>query len=210
VTKYDYFVLPPSGDLYAYPTMMDPTDQASFVANTERDCVLMNTSATVAWEFADWWPRAIQNYFPRYTTKAVVHSFFSVNVPFSVPIEAFGKDEYFKTFAPPTTGVSANDNDGGNANGSVAGEPNVVLFRPREWRSGPNGGGGGKQEYSAVQLANEINGYPLGTVTCIYLTSDGGGNLDSFYALVPLLDEHVQVVNHNAVGQLALQSAKLK
>jgi hypothetical protein len=33
---------------------------------------------------------------------------------------------------------------------------------------------------------------------------------DSFYALVPLLDEHVQVVNHNAVGQLALQSAKLK
>ena len=65
--------------------------------------------------------------------------------------------------------------------------------------------------YVRPQLAAEINGYPPGTVAAIYLTSDGGGSLDSFYALVPLLDAgRVQVVNHNAVARLALQSAKAK
>jgi hypothetical protein len=47
----DYFVLPPSGDLYAYPSLMEPAQQAEFVRNTEKDCYLMNTSGTVAWDF---------------------------------------------------------------------------------------------------------------------------------------------------------------
>ena len=46
-TGHDYFVLPPSGDLYSYPGQFQPDDQERFVRRTERDCVLMNTSGTV-------------------------------------------------------------------------------------------------------------------------------------------------------------------
>jgi hypothetical protein len=46
-TGKDWFILPPSGDLYAYPGMMPAEPQAAFVKNTERDCLLMDTSATV-------------------------------------------------------------------------------------------------------------------------------------------------------------------
>ena len=34
----DWFVLPPSGHLYAYPSLMSDADQAAFVAATEADC----------------------------------------------------------------------------------------------------------------------------------------------------------------------------
>jgi len=55
-------------------------------------------------------------------------------------------------------------------------------------------------------MAAEINAYPPGTATQIYVTSDGGANLDTIYSLVPLLAEHVRVVNHEAVVAMALAS----
>ena len=63
------FALPPSGDLYAYPSMFPEEQQAAFVANTERDCTLLATSMTTAWEFAGHWLHAIKEYFPRYATR---------------------------------------------------------------------------------------------------------------------------------------------
>jgi len=184
LTKNDYFVLPPSGDLYSYPSMMSATDQASFVANTERDCFLMNTSATVAWEWTLTWTLAINKYFPRYTQRDIVRGFFAVNVPFNLPVLDFGENEYYKIF-----------------------EKKTVLFKPREWR----GTGGSSIPFShknyltVKEMAAEINGYPKGTVSNIYLTSDGGANLDTLYKLVPQLDEHVQIVNHNTIVDFALQ-----
>ena len=86
-TEHDYFVLPPSGDTYSYPSQMQPAQQAEFVANTERDCVLMNTSASVSWEFFSWWPTALKDYFPRYSQNGIVRSFISVNVPYMIPGE---------------------------------------------------------------------------------------------------------------------------
>lgn len=79
----------------------------------------------------------------------------------------------------------------------------TVLFRPREWR-GTTGRDANQKTEEA--MAQEINTYPLGTVTYIYLTSDGGANLDTYYNLVPLLEEHVQIVNARAVADLAVQS----
>ena len=38
----------------------------------------------------------------------------------------------------------------------------------------------------------------------IYLTSDGGGHLDTLYNLVAQLGEHVEVVNQNQVAAMAL------
>ena len=69
LTKHDYFVLPASGDVYSYPALFSPENQARYVASTERDCRLMNTSATVDWEWADTWPNAEKNYFPRYSVR---------------------------------------------------------------------------------------------------------------------------------------------
>ena len=113
------------------------------------------------------------------------------SVPFNIPILEFGEDEHFK--------VLDGSNDG-----------KLVLFKPQEWR-GDSGGNGGipfaKQNYvTASDMAARINGLKPGTVTHIYLTSDGGASLDTLYDLVPLLDSHVSVVSPNVAVQMALQS----
>ena len=63
-TQRDFFVLPPSGELYAYPSQMTPADQVAFVERTEEASRLMNASATVAWEYESTWANAIAEYFP--------------------------------------------------------------------------------------------------------------------------------------------------
>ena len=47
--------------------------------------------------------------------------------------------------------------------------------------------------------------YPRGTVGHIYLTSDGGANLTTLYSLVAQLEPHVEVVNQNAIVEMAIQ-----
>lgn len=44
-----------------------------------------------------------------------------------------------------------------------------------------------------------------GTVTWIYVTSDGGGNLQMLYDLVENLDEHVLVVGPETLIDMAIQ-----
>jgi len=199
LNKYDYFVLPPSGDLYSYPSEMPESDQINYVKNTEMDAFLLNTSASVAWEFSGTWAKAISDYFPRYCNNLQVKGFFPLNVPYNVPIPYFmnetsGELEFYK--------ILCRKNSSADTNG-------VVLFKPRSWR-GTNYTGipfpGNFREYLTVdQMAGEINTYPKGTITQIYITSDGGGNLDMIYELIPKLQEHVQVVNHIALIDLALQ-----
>jgi len=187
-TGKDWFVLPPSGHLYAYPSEMPPAVQDSFVALTEDDARLMSTSASVAWEVTTSWENAIENYFPRYSKGNVVRGFFAVNVPFMLPVLPFLDGEFFKVL--------------GN-------ESNVVLFRPREWRGTDKSGAppfSDREYLTAAQMAEEINGYPRGTATQIYVTSDGGANLDTIYSLIPLLEEHVQVVEHSSLVSAALAS----
>lgn len=80
-TGRDWFVLPPSGDLYTYAGLLTDEDQERFVLNTERDAELLSTSATVGWEWFGTWANAINNYFPRYGRNGVVRSIFATNVP---------------------------------------------------------------------------------------------------------------------------------
>lgn len=178
VTGQDWFVLPPSGDTYSYPGEMDDADQAAFVRNTERDCELMSASASVHWEWTLTWERAIKHFFPRYAERGIVRGLFAVNVPFMIPVLAFGLSEQYKIF-------------GGK----------VVLFRPHEWR----GTTCGVNCETPEKKAAEINGYAPGTVTHLYLTSDGGMNMDTLNKMVGLLGEHVEVVNHNNLVDFALQ-----
>lgn len=83
----------------------------------------------------------------------------------------------------------------------------VILFRPREWRgTSPSNIPFSHREYLSVEeMATELNHLPKGTVTWIYLTSDGGGNINNIYSLVSQLDEHVLVVNHEVLVDLAQQ-----
>jgi GxGYxYP putative glycoside hydrolase C-terminal domain len=191
-TTQDFFLLPPSGYLYSYPSLMQEDDQARFVERTEETARLLNSSGSVAWEWTLTWGGAIKNYFPRYATKSIVRGLFAVNVPFNAPIGEFGRNEHYKLIR--------------RDNGTV------VLFNSREWR-GTSGRGDvpfSRKEYMTPQdMAAEINGYDKGTVCYIYLTSDGGADLDTLYSLVPLLQDHVKVVNHETVTDMALQrSAK--
>jgi hypothetical protein len=193
----DWFVLPPSGDTYSYPSQESPTDQATFVARTEEDCRLMNTSASTTWETTGTWEAGIKGYYPRYAKKGIVRSFYAVNVPYDLPVAAFGEREHYKLLGgTPTTDAT-------------------VLFKPQEWRGEHCADKGAPPfaKYScltAEALAARLNGYKGGTVSAIYMTSDGGWNLGITYKMVALLDEHVVVTNQNQLSRMALEAAKSK
>ena len=173
---------------------MSPEGLTEFIANTENDCRLLSTDASVAWEFMGTWGNAIENYFPRYNANGICRGFFAVNVPYMAPILEFenttnpGSIEFYK----------------------VLGD-RVVLFKPREWR----GVSTSPEPFSERMfltpkaMAAEINQYPPGTATYIYLTSDGGGNLDMLYDLVANLQPHVRVVNQRALVDVVLQKVAL-
>ena len=56
-------------------------------------------------------------------------------------------------------------------------------------------------------MAEELSNYPPGTVTWVYMTSDGGLSLEnSFMELVGLLPEHVQLVSADTAARLALEA----
>jgi hypothetical protein len=154
--------------------MMPPKIQDAFVNATEQESHLMSTSMSVTWEWFDSWGAAIDDYLPRYSAAGTVQGFVAVDVPFMIPVVEFSEGEFFKVLGK---------------------EQNVVLFRPREWRgSGPTKIPFAQPNYLTPKaMAKELSGYPRGTVSAIYLTSDGGANLNSFYELVGELGEHVEV-----------------
>jgi hypothetical protein len=81
-TQRDFFVLPPSGHLYAYPGHMSSRAQSAFIAATERDAYIMNSSSTCEWEFFNTWATALEDYLPKYGRNAVIKAAFATNVPY--------------------------------------------------------------------------------------------------------------------------------
>jgi hypothetical protein len=186
-TKLDRFALPPSGDLYAYPSLFPDDQQDTYVRNTERDAELLSTKVTTAWEWALSWGHALKHYFPKYAKTGIINALVAVNVPYNLPVLAFGNDK-FKVMEQA-------------ANRSV-------VFAPHEWR-GTRGSKipfANEENLNVTAMAKEINGYPKGTVTAIYLTSDGGGNLEDINELVNLLNANVVVVGNN-IGDMALAAS---
>jgi hypothetical protein len=189
-TKTDGFALPPSGHLYSYPSLFPAAQQENFVRATENDCRLLATRVSTAWEVASSWEKALESFFPLYATRGIVQSLVTVNVPFDLPVLAF-ENKLFK--------VVGDDRAGANRS---------VVFAPHEWR-GTGGGGGipgaGAQNMNVTAMAAQINGYSPGAVTAVYLTSDGGGNLEIIDQLVKNLGSHVSIVG-NEIGELALRA----
>ena len=116
-----------------------------------------------------------------------VFSFF----PLQLPVFIFKKGELFKVFK---------------------GNKKVVLFKPREWRGitrAPNIPFSRQEYLSVKEMAASLNDLPKGSVTNIYLTSDGEANLQDVYDMVALLDDHVELVNQNTIADFAIQSTAL-
>lgn len=194
-TKKDYFMLPPSGHLYAYPSSLeDSTMQDGFVAATEADARLFGTGSTVHWEFFHKWRHAENLFLPKYAKMdGAVKGVFPVNVPYMLPTGTWKPNQFFKV-------ISGQDNG------------KTVLFRPREWRGIHNNGGFMSREFylGPENMAKELDAYPRGTVTGIYMTSDGGLNLNnSVMELVKILPDHVRLVSADAAVQLALEASKM-
>ncbi len=191
-TGRDYFMLPPSGYLYAYPASLSAAVQQSFIDAAEAAATILGTASTVHWEWFTTWQEAESAFLPRYAQHGVIRGIFPVNVPYMFP-----------TFT------------GWNANQTVkvladAGGGAVALFRPREWR-GVDGSGSGIVAPFYLRpedMAKELAGYPRGTVAYVYMTSDGGLTLaNSISALIPLLPSHVHLVSADTASELALEAA---
>jgi hypothetical protein len=184
-TGQDVMVLPPSGHLYAYPGMMDDTTQTSFMESTNRDCELLSARGTVHWEWFYGWQTVFNTYFPKYVgNSSCITSFFATNVPYNFPTNVIWDDHYR----------------------ALDGE--IFVFKPREWR-GTNADGAppfsGQNYLTEEEMAAEISGYKPGSVSHLYLTSDGGMNLPTIYTMVGLLEDHVKIVNHEELTEMARQ-----
>ena len=194
-TGRDFFILPPSGHLYAYPSSLAGGDQDRFVAATEADARILGTISTVHWDWFETWHEAEDLFLPRYARQGgAIRGVFPVNVPYMFPAFPWWEPErFFKVLA---------GEDGGE----------VVVFRPRQWR-GIDGSGVGFDEpfyLSPQEMADELAGYPPGTVSWVYMTSDGGLSLEnSFMELVGLLPPDVQLVSADAAAKLALEASLL-
>eukprot|EP00013_Stygamoeba_regulata_P004035 CAMPEP_0177641364 /NCGR_PEP_ID=MMETSP0447-20121125/7026_1 /TAXON_ID=0 /ORGANISM="Stygamoeba regulata, Strain BSH-02190019" /LENGTH=617 /DNA_ID=CAMNT_0019143475 /DNA_START=168 /DNA_END=2021 /DNA_ORIENTATION=+ len=186
-TGRDYFTLPPMGYVMSYPSMFPADVQAAAVAALEEQARMLAVDTTVSWEWFYDWARGFSHYYPRYGAAGLVRGVFAVNVPFMLPVLEFGRESYKVLHG--------------------AAHP-VVMFRPREWR-GSNSTGApplSKANYlTPTEMAAELNTDPRGTVTHIYLTSDGGASLDTLYDMVGALDEHVSIVSTHQLVDLALQ-----
>lgn len=186
----DYFALPPSGHLYAYPSSLAEGDQDRFVTATEDDACILGTTGTVHWDWLGTWNDAEDHFLPKYAkSDGVIRGVFPVNVPYSFPTFTWWPDDQFYEVLAGA--------DGGK----------LALFRPREWRGVDNDTD--DHFLSPQKMADEIAGYPKGTITWVYLTSDGGLTLEnSFLAVAKLLPSHVQLVSTDTAAKLAIAAGQ--
>lgn len=195
-TGMDYFMLPPSGFLYAYPGSLNEDDQDAFASATERAARILDTDSTVHWEWWNTWRRAETEYLPRYARPdGVIRGVFPVNVPYMIPTF---------TWSDPDQSYKVIDGEDGGR---------VVLFRPREWRGIDDSGSGLTEDFylNPERMAEKLGSLPRGTVAYVYMTSDGGLNLEnSFMALVKILPEHVRLVSGGTAARLALEAEDLR
>ena len=185
-TGHDYFTLPPSGHLYAYPASLAAADQDKFVAATENDARILGITGTVHWEMIGSWDDAEFKFLPKYAhAEGTIRGIFPVNVPYMLPMFDAWPAEQFSEILTGADGTK------------------VALFRPREWR------GITKEDdpffLTPDAMAAEIAAYPKGTVTWVYMTSDGGLALDNaFLAVAKKLPPHVQLVSTDTAAKLAI------
>ncbi|KAJ9461773.1 hypothetical protein DIPPA_53953 [Diplonema papillatum] len=204
----DWFIMPPSGSLYSYPSEMPPDVQKTYVEEQTRQARLMGTNGSIHWEWFYHWEEAWANYFPRYlptgaggTVGATTRGFFLNDVPWPIPVPGMIlKDENYRVVKPP-----------GVAPANLTDSEFVVGFRPAfNWQAG----GGGGINFSPSSIAKTINLFPAGTITYIYIIQNTP--IAEVFEAVELLnptwdgdggasDSHVQLVGYEQLMSLAKQ-----
>jgi hypothetical protein len=131
------------------------------------------------------WHDAEEHFLPKYVKGGAIRGVFPVNVPFAFPtFEWWPEEQFFEVLS----------DEGGGA---------VAVFRPREWRGVTDDGT--PTLLGPKAMADELGAYPRGTVTWVYMTSDGGLTLEnSFLALTKLLPAHVKLVSTDTAAKLAI------
>ena len=81
-------VLPPSGYLYSYPSMMREDVQRVYAKRTMEAARRLGTRAVSTWEWFFDWGRAMGDYLPLYADGELC--FFALNVPYFFPILGLG------------------------------------------------------------------------------------------------------------------------
>ncbi len=184
-TGADYFVLPPSGYQYAYPTSLNKDDQVVFARRTEQAGQVLGVRGVVHWEWLDSWRDATDDFLPNYAhADGQIRGIFPINVPYLAEAFPWWPDGQMTDVI---TG----------ADGSK-----LAVFRPQSWR-----GVDGSDDFhlTPADMADKLGAFPRGTVTWVYMTSDGGLTLEnSYFALVDLLPDHVQLVSTDAAAELAI------
>ncbi len=165
-----------------------------FAEATERDARLLGVSSVVHWEWFESWREAVSTFLPRYAhEQGEVRGVFPINVPYLLEAFPWWDDGEFHRVVTGADGAA------------------LAVFRPRQWR-GVHGTATGADEpfyLTPEQMAAELAGYPRGTVTWVYMTSDGGLSLqNSFMAMVSLLPDHVRLVSADAAARLAVEPAQ--
>lgn len=185
-TGRDYFALPPSGHLYAYPTSLAPSSQDRFVRATEDDACALGLTGTVHWDWAGTWEDAVRSFLPKYARRGgPIRGIFPTNVPYPLPA--------FPSWPASRFYAVIEGTDGGQ----------IAVFKPRQWRGVSSDTD--RFLYRPQRMADEIAAYPRGTITWVYMTSDGGLTLqNSLLTLAGLLPEHVQLVSTDTAARLAL------
>ena len=187
-TGSDYFALPPSGHLYAYPGSMPPEQQEQFVANTESVAELLGTRSVVHWEWFTNWRGALSGFLPRYAHEGGrIQGVFPVNVPYLV--------DMFAAWPPEQQYERITGSDGSA----------VVIFCSRSWR-----GVDDRDSFhpTAQAMSERLAALPPGSVTWVYMTSDGGLTLENSYtALTQILPSNVVLVSADAAAQLAVAAS---
>ena len=148
------------------PVVAGGGDQDRFVAETQEDACILDVTGTVHWDWFGTWHVAEDHFLPKYgTAGGSVRGVFPVNVPYSFPTFTWWPDNQFFEVLK-------------GADGSK-----LALFRPREWRGVTDDTD--PTLLSPQVMASGIGGYPKGTITGIYMTSDGGLTLENAFTPSP-------------------------
>jgi len=192
-TGRDYFIMPPSGTLYAYPSMMPAETQIEYMQQQNQHAVILNTTGTIHWEWFFSWGNAWKNFFPRFVTQEnppphATRAFFLNNVPWPFPIlDMVLRGQTYRWLGDPLSPGS------------------IVGFKPAfNWQeNGPSGGNPG----NSTTIAKMVNKLKVGSIQYVYIIQSTP--IESVFSMVDQLEPHVQLVDYQQLVDLARQRHSL-
>jgi GxGYxYP putative glycoside hydrolase C-terminal domain len=178
-TRRDWFILPPSGSLYSYPTLMSDTDQINYIKRQNAQSLEMNTTGSIHWELMLTWDKTFKKFFPKYSlfNQSKVYSFFLNNVPWLIPIIEWPDNK--RNYHWVTN--------------------NVVVFKPAfNWDPNEKSGG---NPHDYKYIANKINNLRKGSLNYVYVIQQTP--IKDIFDMVDNVNDSVQFIGYQGLQNLA-------